>query len=130
MILSIAGLRSNLAWSAVTGLVFFAFISFRMLRRYLSDETVLAVWPTGLYHAKWSPEPVPWDAIKEIALSQREFQFSLSVWLWPDRQAGTTGRLHDAGSAPTFTIELEPLDGDPAEIVRLVNQYKPVRIDQ
>ena len=133
LILGISGSPRLYLYSSVVGLVFFAFMSVTMLRQYIGDTVVLAIRPTGLYDARWSSEIIDWDRIKQINLGQREYQFILSVWLWPQKSTNVTP-LHNRpvpaqSSKPDFTIDLEPLDGDPSHIVSLINQHKPVTMD-
>ena len=72
LLLGIYGVR-HMNWiTAGTGVIFFAFISARMLAQYLRDETVLAVQPVGLYDARISSETIPWENIKELVLIRRE----------------------------------------------------------
>ena len=103
LILAIVGLPERTLYALITGLVFFAFISFRMIRHYLANEVVLAIQPTGLYHAGWNAEVLPWETIKELTLAQRESEVYLNIELWP----GKTGKPR-----PVRNINLSLLDGE------------------
>ena len=122
MMLSAAGSRHVAFWTSITALVFFGFVSAGMLIRFLRDEVVLAVLPTGLLDTRFRPEPVAWDDIRDIALRQSETEFELEVHLWKaPANRGT------APSQPDFTIELASLDAEPGEIVAEVGKYRKIR---
>ena len=130
LVLGIYGSPRLYLYSSIVGLIFFAFMSVKMLRQYIGDKVVLAIRPTGLYDGRWSSEIIDWDAIKQIDLGQRENEFMLPVWLWPQKSTNVTSMDTRAEQAktvkPDFTIDLEPLDGKPSHIVKLIGQYMPV----
>ena len=103
------------------GLIFFGFCSAAMVVRYLRRDVVLAVRPDGLYDARYSSEPVPWEAIKDIRLGRVENEFQLAVCLWP--------REYKAGADEQgFVIDLAPLDAGLEQVLDVVSGHKPVTV--
>lgn len=125
MILGIYGSFRSTLYTTIVGSIFFAFMSIKMLRQYIQDKVILAINPNGLFDARWSDEIISWEKIKDISLHQREDHFVLSIWLWPNKN---TPIPINQNPSETFQIDLEPLDGDPAVIVGLINAYKPVNM--
>ncbi|MCU0789901.1 MAG: hypothetical protein MUE79_02430 [Nitratireductor sp.] len=111
-------------WTGVAALVFFGFVSAGMLVRYLRNEPVLAVYPTGLFYARHSSEPLSWETIREIVLRQRETEYELDVYLWKTQQA--SARQADR---PDFTIELSILDAEPMEILEALSGHARLRAE-
>ena len=122
LILSGTGVRQANWWTAATALVFFGFVSAGMLWRYLRDETVLAVLPTGLLDIRVAPEPVSWERIREVVIRQSETDFELDVHLW--KRQGQDGA---AGHEPDFTVELASLDASPSEVVEAIGRHTMIR---
>ncbi len=121
LLLGIAGFQNRTLYALATGFVFFAFISFRMIRQYLAHDVVMAVQPTGLYDSRLAREVVPWDGIKELVVVQRESEVFLRVEQWP---------LRDGSPRPGRELSLSLLDGDAGVIVAAIRAYKPVRLDR
>ncbi len=111
-------------WTGFAALVFFGFVSAGMLARYLRDQPVLAIYPTGLFYARHSGEPVAWETIREIVLRQREVEYELDVYLWKSQQMAA--RQSDR---PDFTIDLAPLDGEPSEILDAISGHARLRAE-
>ncbi|MGB7337105.1 MAG: hypothetical protein WBD01_15060 [Salaquimonas sp.] len=123
LLLGISGSNHMTLYTSIAGLLFFAFISAKMLGQYVRNEVVLAVQPTGLYDSRISSETIAWDKIKELVLLRREQEYSLSVHLWPKENTG------DA-KAKSHEIELTALEGGSEKILEAINQYKPIRLDR
>jgi hypothetical protein len=121
LLLGIAGFQNRTLYALATGFVFFAFISFRMIQQYLSQDVVMAVQPTGLYDSRLGSELVPWDGIKELVVIQRETEVFLRVERWP---------LKDGTARPGRELNLSLLDGDAGVIIEAIRAYKPVRLDR
>jgi hypothetical protein len=112
-------------WTGLVATVFFGFVSAPSIVRYLRNETVLAVLPTGLYHARSGTDPVSWENIREIVLRQAENEFQLDVYLWKPQ-----GRPLGGGPAlPDLSIELAPLDAPPATIVEAIGRHARIRLE-
>ena len=108
-------------WTALTALVFFGFISAPALLKYVRNETVLAILPTGLAYARYTDEPLPWESIRDVVVRQTENDYQLDVYLWKRQGAAAT--------APDLTIELAPLDAGPAAIVEALGKHVRVRFE-
>lgn len=121
MILGIWGSPNANFYTFIAGLIFFAFISFKMVRQYVQSKTILSITPNGLHDSRHNDEIIPWEEIKEITLGLREEAFILSVRLWPKENSPKT-------KTPNFQIDLEPLDSKPNTIVALINEYKQVTV--
>jgi len=121
LIIGVYGTIWHNAITAVTGLVFFAFISARMLGQYWRDEVVLAVQPTGLYDGRISSEAIAWDRIKELVLLRREQEYQLSIVLWPQKPGG---------KVVTHEINLTALEGGSQQILEAIDQYKSIRLER
>lgn len=121
LLLGIYGSNHMNLYTALTGAVFFAFISARMLAQYWRDEVVLAVQPTGLYDGRISLETIPWDRIKELVLLRREQEYQLSIILWPQKPGG---------KAVTHEINLTALEGGSQAILEAIDQYKTIRLER
>ncbi|MFD0915350.1 STM3941 family protein [Pseudahrensia aquimaris] len=115
------GLRYYNTVTFVSGLIFFGFCSAAMIWRYLRKDIVLAVRPDGLFDARYSSEPVPWDAIKDIRLGRVENDFQLSVYLWPRE-------LKADAEEQGFVIDLAPLDAGIEQVLDVVSGHKPVTV--
>jgi len=113
------------AWHTVItvtpGLIFFAFISARMLAQYWRDDVVLAIQPTGLYDGRIGGDTIPWDAIKELVVIRREQEFRLEVILWP-RKADAKAKSHE--------VNLSALEGGAQAILEAINAYKPIQLEK
>lgn len=120
LLLGIYGSRYMNLVTAIAGLVFFAFISARMIANYMRDEIVLAVQPTGLLDIRLSADPIPWEAIKELVLIRREQEFALRIVLWPVR--GRDAREHE--------IDLSVLEGGARPVLDAIGAYMPVRLER
>lgn len=121
LLLGIYGVRHMNLLTALAGIVFFAFISARMLSQYYRNEIVLSVQPTGLYDGRISQETLPWDTIKELVLVRREQEYSLRVVLWPARE-DLLARTHE--------VELTALEGGSEKILEAINHYMPIRMER
>jgi hypothetical protein len=111
-------------WTATVATVFFGFVSAPSIVRFLRNETVLAVLPTGLYHARTGADPVSWESIREIVLRQAENEFQLDVYLWKPQ-----GRPQGGSAQPDLTIELASLDAPPAAIVESIGRHARIRLE-
>lgn len=118
--------RVNL-YTALTGIIFFAFVSARSILAYLRRETVLAVLPSGLIDNRLGAEPILWPDIKQIFLKRSENEFHLAIYLWPRDRSGQLSL--QASSGADYMIDLTPLDGDLEKILQSVSRYKQVTID-
>lgn len=107
-------------WAAVAALVFFAFVSATMLWRFLRNEVVLAIRPTGLYDARKGSRTIPWEDIRDIVLLRHENEYALEIFLW--RHQEDTGEPASAD----LVIDLEGLESDPGKIVRDISLYKRI----
>jgi hypothetical protein len=119
-------------WTALVGTVFFGFVSAPSIMRYMRNETVLAVLPTGLYHARTGADPISWESIREIVLRQAENEFQLDVYLWKPQgpiQGRNQGRSQGGPAQPDMTIELAPLDAPPAAIVESIGRHARIRLE-
>ena len=123
LLLGIYGVRQMNWITAITGLVFFAFISARMLANYLRGDIILAVQPTGLMDRRIAAEPLAWEAIKELVLIRREQEFTLRIIMWP--QAGGGGR-----SGKVHEVDLSGLEGGTRPVIEAISAYKPVRMER
>ena len=119
MMLTAFGSQHARLWSGLTALVFFGFLSARALLRFMRDEVVVAVYPTGLLDARYRRDIVPWESIREIVLRQSEQEFELDVYLWKPQAA--------ASRVPDFTMELAPLDAGPGELVAAIGRHARIR---
>ena len=127
--------------SALSALVFFAFVSVAMVVRYLRNQVVLAVRPTGLYDARWRAETIAWQDIREIVVRRVESEYELDVYLWHRQKPGQTpghesGKSQAGGQSghqpdyvPDHIIELAPLEGDAASIIPAIGRHVSVRTD-
>jgi hypothetical protein len=111
-------------WTAFVAMIFFGFVSAPSIIRFLRNETVLAILPTGLYHARTSGDPISWESIREIVLRQAENEFQLDVYLWKPQ-----GNPQRGPAEPEITIELAPLDAPPAAIVEAIGRHARVRLE-
>lgn len=125
MLLGIYGSQHMTLYTIIVGSIFFAFMSVKMLRQFIQDKIILAINPNGLLDARWSEEIIAWEKIKDISLGQREEEFILSVWLWPNSNSPQSSHQ---SSDETFQIDLEPLEANPELIVELINTFKQVRL--
>lgn len=121
LLLGIYGSNHMNLLTALTGVIFFAFISARMLARYWRNEVILAVRPTGLYDARIAAETIPWEEIKELVLKRREQEYQLEIILWPRRPGGRM-RDHD--------IDLSVLEGGSQLVLEAISHYMPIRMEQ
>lgn len=111
-------------WTGVAALVFFGFVSAGMLVRYLQNQPVLAVYPTGLLYARHSSEPVSWESIREIVLRQKETEYELDVYLWKTQRAAA--KTPDRAD---FTVDLAPLDADVPEVLAALSGHARIRAE-
>lgn len=107
----------------VSGLIFFGFCSAAMIWRYMRNEIILSVRSEGLFDARYSKQPVPWDAIKDLRLGRVENEFQLFVYLWPGRQENVAEQLE-------FIVDLAPLDAGVNQILGAVSLYKTITIPE
>lgn len=121
LITGVYGTAWHTAITVSAGLIFFAFISARMLAQYWRDDVVLAVQPTGLYDGRIGGDTIPWDAIKELVMIRREQEFRLEVILWPKKPGGRA-RSHE--------VNLSALEGGSQAILEAINAYKPIRLEK
>ncbi|MCB1387231.1 MAG: hypothetical protein KDJ80_14940 [Nitratireductor sp.] len=129
LLLGIYGVR-HMNWiTAGTGVIFFAFISARMLAQYLRDETVLAVQPVGLYDARISSETIPWENIKELVLIRREQDYSLRVVLWPERSGNGAGPI-GGRAAREHEVDLSVLEQGARSVLEAIQHFMPVRLER
>ena len=122
LLLGIYGSPNMNLYTAIAGLLFFAFISARMLAQYFRDDVVLAVQPTGLFDARISMETIPWEAVKELVLSRREQEYSLSVHLWPHSDKPNLAVDH--------SVELSSLEGGSEAILAAIQLYMPIKMER
>ena len=93
-----------------------------MIFRYVRKKIVVAIRPDGLFDARYSSQAVPWDEIKDLRLGRAENDFVLGVTLWPDQRKTTN-------PAPSFNIDLAPLDAPVEQIIQALVAYKPISTD-
>ncbi|MCC2098637.1 MAG: hypothetical protein KDJ29_17205 [Hyphomicrobiales bacterium] len=115
-------------YAAVSAVVFFAFMSVRMLLGYLRNDVVVAAHPTGLYDARWRAEPVAWEQIREIVARRRENEVELDVYLWR-AQSDEAGQAGDGERVPDHVIELAPLEGDINSLIEAMDQHVRLHIE-
>lgn len=117
----LTGLREPDAglWAALSGLVFFAFVSAPAVWRYFNNSVVLSVQPAGIYDARVSAEPLSWENVREIVLRQAEETFTLDIYLWK--------RQRDASGQTDFQIELASLNSPVHEIVQDISTHMKIR---
>lgn len=121
LLLGIFGTRQMNLLTLFTGLIFFAFVSARMLARYFRNETILAVQPTGLFDARIADDVMPWESIRELLLIRREQEYSLKIVLW-----GSKG-----GEGPqTHEVSLTALEGGAEPVLEAISAYRPVRMER
>ena len=120
LLLGIYGVRQMNLLTLLTGLIFFAFISARMLARYFRNEVILAVQPTGLFDARIGDDVLPWDSIRELVLVRREQDYSLRIVLWGSKGA----------TAPTHEVNLTALEGGAQPVLEAISSYEPVRMER
>jgi ABC-type nickel/cobalt efflux system permease component RcnA len=111
-------------YASASAAVFFAFVSATMLWRYLRNEVVLAVQPTGLYDSRWRSDAVAWEAVREVVVRRKEDEVELDVYLWQPQMSGGRREVR-----PDHTIELAPLEGSAASIVGAIAEHVTVRQD-
>lgn len=116
-------------WTALVATVFFGFVSAPSILRFLRNEVVLAVLPTGLYHARTGPDPLSWEGIREIVVRQAESEFQLDVYLWKAQPGSEAIGGQVSQPKPDVSIELGPLDAPPAAIVEEIGRYARVRLE-
>jgi len=121
LLLGIYGSNHMSLYTLIAGLLFFAFISAKMLFQYFRNEVVLAVQPTGLYDGRISSETISWERIKELVLVRREQEYSLSIVLWPSE---------NNSKATSHEIDLTALEGGSEVILEAINEYKPIRLER
>ncbi|MEZ5871553.1 MAG: hypothetical protein R3D32_06835 [Nitratireductor sp.] len=130
MLLTASGEPRTLLWTLATGFVFFAFMSLATLIRWLRRETVLAILPTGLFDARWQPDPVTWERIREVVLRRMENEIRIDVYLWRGQEPGKVTELHAGGELiPDHSIDATALEGDAGEIAQLISRYAVVRVE-
>jgi hypothetical protein len=111
-------------WTALAALIFFGFVSAGMLLRFLRNEPVLAIYPTGLFYARHSREPLAWETIREIVLRQKETDYELDVYLWKPQPLA-----RKAAGSPDLSIELAPLEAHPAQVIEAIGAHARVRAE-
>jgi hypothetical protein len=116
-------------WTALVATVFFGFVSAPSILRFLRNEVVLAVLPTGLYHARIGPDPLSWEGIREIVVRQAESEFQLDVYLWKAQPGSEATGGQASQPKPDVSIELGPLDAPPAAIIEEIGRYARVRLE-
>ena len=126
MLLNVFAMSHANFYAALSALTFFAFVSATMLLRYLRNDVVVAVRPTGLYDSRWQSDTVAWERIREIVARQKESDVELDVYLWRPQQAGKTGK---PDNVPDHTIELAPLEGDTLGMIEAIGRHARLRID-
>lgn len=131
LLLGIFGSQHMNLLTALTGLLFFAFLSARTLARFIRNDIVLAVQPAGIYDPRISPEPIAWERIKELVLSRRENEFLLRAHLWPDRPApgGNGSAWHPPEGGREIAFDLADLDAEIGTILAAIGRYRHVRIE-
>ena len=120
LLLGIYGTRQMNLLTGLTGLIFFAFISARMLARYFRDEVILAVQPTGLFDARIGDDVLPWEAIRELVLVRREQEYSLRIVVWGGK--GARSQTHE--------VSLTALEGGAEPVLEAIGNYMPVRVER
>ncbi len=113
---------SRMFWTAAAALVFFAMLSASMLIRFFRQEVIVAVRPTGLFDARYSPETIPWEQIRDITLRRTEDEYMLDVYFWYAQEIAER-----KGNQPEFTMDLSTLDAEPERIIRAIAQFKDIR---
>ena len=120
LLLGIYGVRQMNLLTVLTGLIFFAFVSARMLAQYFRNEVILAVQPTGLFDARIGNDVLPWEEIRELVLVRREQDYSLKIVLWGAK-----------GAKPqTHEVSLTALEGGAQPVLEAINAYRPVRMER
>ncbi|MCB1461283.1 MAG: hypothetical protein KDJ90_02375 [Nitratireductor sp.] len=130
MLLNVFAMSHATFYATLSALTFFAFVSATMMLRYLRNDVVVAVRPTGLFDARWQAETVAWERIREVVARQRENDVELDVYLWrpqTGRAAGETGGGSE--NAPDHVIELAPLEGDVGKMIEAIARHARLRID-
>lgn len=112
-------------YAILSAFVFFAFVSAAMLVRYLRNEVVLAVRPTGLYDARWRAEAVPWEMIREIVARRKENEVELDVYLWRPQRKDSAGKA----LSPDHVIELAPLEAGAEELMATLARHVTLRFE-
>lgn len=123
LLLGIYGVRHMNLLTLLTGLIFFAFVSARMLAHYFRNEVILAVQPTGLFDARIGNNVLPWDAIRELVLVRREQDYSLRIVMW----SGMSGR---GAKQQTHEVSLTALEGGAQPVLEAISAYMPVRVER
>lgn len=113
---------SRIVWTGAAAMVFFAMLSASMVLQYFRREVIVAVRPTGLFDARYSPETIAWEKIRDITLRRTEDEFMLDVYFWYSQE-----RAARMGNRPEFTMDLSPLEAEPERVVRAIAQFKDIR---
>lgn len=118
------GLRYYNTITLAAGVIFFAFCSAAMIKRYLTRAVVFAIRPDGLFDARHGRDAVPWDQIRMVGLLRREHDHLINVYLW-QREAA----IFSAELTPDLTIDLSPLDATAESVLLALRRYlDPERI--
>jgi hypothetical protein len=125
LLLTVFASRHSVLYSAVTGLVFFAFVSARAIVSFVRDEPVVSVHPTGIHDARAGQQPFAWDAIRELRLRQVEGEYELDIYLWHGQREAAR-----IGTRPDHTIETASLEGGAEELLRAIAPYRNVILEQ
>ncbi len=121
VLLSTFGVRHYKAITWATGLIFFAFLSARMIYRFLRNEVVLSIHQGGISDRRIAGEVMAWDDIRSITMELVEQEVHLRVQMWPTTVAAKNG------NAASFFIDLSLLDADTAAIISSIERYHPVK---
>lgn len=122
MILGIYGSNYMNIFTALTGLMFFAFISARTIILYFKDEIVMAVQPNGVYDRRIGDELISWDEIKELVLIRKEQDYALKIVLWPTN--------NNADTQKTYLSNLSTLQGGSEPVLNAISQFKNIRMER
>ena len=120
VLLSTLGVRQYKLFTYATGLIFFGFLSARMIYQFLRNEVILSIHQGGILDVRQSPEVLAWDDIKAIVLERVEQEQQLRVFFWQSSNGVRQMKVVNA------VINTELLDGDAEKIVASIERYQPV----
>ncbi len=120
VLLSTFGVRHYKAFTFATGLIFFGFLSARMIYQFIRNEVILSIHQGGIMDIRHSGEVLAWDDIKAIVLERVEQEYQLRVFFWQVNNGVRQMKVVNA------VINIELLDGDAEKIVASIERYQPV----
>lgn len=128
---ALSALVSGLAWMILTRLgylqagwlalgvamIFFAFISAPTLLRFLRNESVLVIVPTGILDKRLHTGMLSWDQVRQIFIVQSEDEWSLETILWKAPNQLTPKVLRS---------NLSELQAEPQDIIKDLQRFTHV----